>query len=146
MPVLTGVGVDTGSRSTSPGPGVLKGILVMVSSSLRKEGPTKDLGIAKEMGSGVGPEGDVGSSLIHSAVGSSDLVCIVSIRSGGAGVLVVNAILSSSFSSLTTSSTIVLTNTSLGGGEVPAMHVLGEWGGSGLEGAFSSCIGLEAPG
>ena len=33
-------------------------------------GRTRDLGVATEMGSGVGPEGDVGNSLIRSAVGS----------------------------------------------------------------------------
>ena len=32
VPVLKGVGVDTGSRNTGPGPGVLKGVLVIVSN------------------------------------------------------------------------------------------------------------------
>ena len=32
VPVLTGVGVDTGSRNTSPGLGVLKGVLTIVSN------------------------------------------------------------------------------------------------------------------
>ena len=146
VPMLTGVGVDAGSRNTGPGPGVLKGVLVMVSNWLRKERHTKDLGVATEMGSGVGPEGGVGNSLIRSVAGSSGPVYIVSIRAGDVGVLVVNAYLSSSSSSLTTSSTTVLTNTSLGGGEVPTVHVLGEWGGSGLDGASSSCVDLEAPG
>ena len=98
------------------------------------------------MGSGVGPQGGVGSSLIRSVVGSSGHVCIMSIRASGTGVLVVNARLSSSSSSLTTSSTTVFTYTSLGGGEVSAVRVLGEWGGSSLAGASSSCIGSEAPG
>ena len=79
VPMLTGVGVDTGSRNTGPSPGVLKGVLVIVSNWLRKEGRTKDLGVATEMGSGVGPEGGVGNSLIRSTVGSSGPVCIVSI-------------------------------------------------------------------
>ena len=79
VPVFTGVGVDTGSRNTGPGPGVLKGVLVIVSNWLRNKGRTTDLGVAKEKGSGVGPEGGVGNSLICSAVGSSDPICIVSI-------------------------------------------------------------------
>ena len=136
--MLTGVGVDAGSQNTGPGPGVLKEVLVMVSNWLRKEGCTKDLGVAIEMGSGVGPEGGVDNSLIHSVVGSSGPICIVSIQADGAGVLVVNACLSSSSSSLITSSTTVLTNTSLGGGEVPPVRILGEWGGSGLAEASSS--------
>ena len=144
--MLTEVGVDAGSRNTGPGPGVLKEVLVMVSNWLRKEGRTKDLGIAIEMGSGVGHERGVGSSLIRSVAGSSSPVCIVSIQADGAGVLVVNACLSSSSSSLTTSSTTVLTNTSLGGGEVPTVRVLGEWGGSNLAWASSSYVGSEAPG
>ena len=32
VPVLTGVDVDTGSRNIGPGPGVLKGVLVIVSN------------------------------------------------------------------------------------------------------------------
>ena len=146
MLMLTGVGVDAGSRNTGPGPGVLKGVWVMVSNWLKKEGRTTDLGVATVKGSGVGPEGGVDNSLIRSVAGSFGPVCIVSIRSGGAGVLVSNDCLSSSSSSLTTSSTTMLTNTSLGGGEVPAVRVLGEWGGSGLAGASSSCVGSEAPG
>ena len=143
--VLKGVGVDTGSRNMGPGPGVLKGIFVMVSSCLRKEGRTKDPGVAKEMGSGVGPEGGVGDSLIRSTIGSSDPVCTVSIRASGVGVRMSNAALSSSSNSLTTSPTIVLTSTSLTSPTVPAMCVLGEWGGSGLAGASSSRVGSEAP-
>ena len=145
VPVLKGVGVDTGSRNMGPGPGVLKGVFVMVSSCLRKEGRTKDPGVAKEMGSGVGPEGGVGNSLIHSAIGSSSPVCTVSIRAGGVGVRMSNAALSSSSNSLTTLPTIVLTSTSLTGPTVPAMCVLGEWGGSSLAGASSSHVGSEAP-
>ena len=38
VPVLTGVGVDTGSRNIGPSPRVLKGVLVIVSNWLRKEG------------------------------------------------------------------------------------------------------------
>ena len=88
--------------------------------------------MATEMGSGVGPEESVGNSLICSAAGSSGPVCTVSIRVGSAGVLASNACLSSSSSSLTTSSTTVLTSTSLGAGEVPAVGILGELGGSGM--------------
>ena len=146
VPVLTGVGVDTGSRNIGPGPGVLKGVLVIVSNWLRKEGRNKGLGVATEMGSEEGPEGGVGNSLIRSAVGSFGPVCIVSIRAGGAGVIVSNAYLSSSSNSFTTLSTMVLTNTSLVGGEVPIVRVLSEWGGSGLAGIPSSRIGSEAPG
>ena len=90
------------------------------------------------MGSSVGPEGGVGNSLIHSAVGSSGPVYIVSIRAGGAGVLVSNACLSSSSSSFTTSSTTVFTSTSFGAGNVPAVRVLGEVGGSGPASTSSS--------
>ena len=145
VPVLKGVGVDTRSRNMGPGPGVLKGVLVIVSSCLRKEGRTKEAGVAKEMGSGVGPDGGVGNSLIRSAIGSSGLVCMVSIRAVGAGVRMLRAALSSSSNSLTTSPTIDSTNTSLTGAEVPAMCVLGEWGGSGLVGASSSRVGSEGP-
>ena len=98
------------------------------------------------MGSGVGPKGGVGNSLIRSAVGSFSPVYIVSIRASGAGILVSNACLSSSSSSLTTSSITVLTNTSLGAREVPAVRILGEWGGSGLACTSSSGVGSEAPG
>ena len=95
------------------------------------------------MGSGVGPEGGVGNSFIRSIVGSSGPVCIMSIRAGGAGIFVSNACLSSSSSSLTTSSTTVLTNTSLDGGEVPTVRILGEWRGSGLACTSSSGVGSE---
>ena len=145
VPVLKGVGVDTGSRNIGLGPRVLKGVLVIVSSCLRKEGRTKDPGVVKEMGSGVGPEGGVGNSLIRSAIGSSGPVYMVSIRAGGARVTMSNAALSSSSNSLTTSPTMVLTNTSLTNIEVPAMCVLGEWGSSGLAGVSSSRVSSEAP-
>ena len=118
----------------------------MVSSCLRKEGRTKDPGIAKEMGSGVGPEGGVGNSLIHSANCSSGPICTTSIRAGGVGVRMSRAALSSSSNSLTTSPTIDSTNTSLTGAEVPAMCILGEWGGSDLARASFSWIGSEGPG
>ena len=146
VPVLKGVGVDTGSRNMGPGPGVLKGVFVMVPSYLRKEGRTKDPGVAKEMGSGVGPEGGVGNSFIRSAIGSSGHVCTVSIWAGGVGIRMSNVALPSSSNSLTTLPTIVLTSTSLTGLAVPAMCVLGEWGGSSLAGASSSHVGSEAPG
>ena len=98
------------------------------------------------MGSGVGPDGGVGNSLIRSAIGSSGPVCMVSIRAVGAGVRMLRAALSSSSNSLTTSPTIDSTNTSLTSTEVPAMCVLGEWGGSGLVWASSSRVGSEGPG
>ena len=146
VPVLKEVGVDTRSRNMGPSPRVLKGVFVMVSSCLRKEGRTKDPGVAKEMGSGVGLEGGVGNSLIRSAIGSSGPVCMVSIRAGGVGIRMSNAALSSSSNSLTTSPTIVLTSTSFTSSMVPAMCVLGEWGGSGLAGASSIRVGSEASG
>ena len=138
VPVLMGVGVDTGSRKAGIGPGVLKGVWVIFSNWLRKEGRTRGLGVATVMGSGVGLEGGVGNSRIRSAAGSSAPVYAVSIRAGGTDVLASNACLSSSSSSLTTSSTTVLTSTSLDGGEVPALRVLGELGGSGPAGTSSS--------
>ena len=146
VPVLKGVGNDTGNRNMGPGPGVLKGVFVMVSSCLRKEGRTKDPRVAKEMGSGVRPDGGVGNSLIRSAIGSSGLVCMVSIRAVGVGVTTLKAALFSSSNSLTTSPTIDSTNTSFTGAKVPTMCVMGEWGGSGLVGASSSRIGSEGPG
>ena len=146
VPMLTAVGDDTGSRNMGPGPRVLKGVFVIISSCLRKEGHTKEVGVAKEMGSGVGLEGGVGNSLIHSTIGSSGPVCIVSIRASGVGVMMLNAALSSSSNSQTTSPTIVLTSTSLTGATVPALCVLGEWGGSGLAGTSSSRVGSEGPG
>ena len=117
----------------------------MVSSYLRKEGRNKDIGVAKEMGSGVGPEGGIGNSLIRSASCSSGPVYTTSIWAGGVGVRMSRAALSSSSNSLTTSSTIDSTNTSLTGTEVLATCVLGEWGGYGLAGAFFSWIGSEGP-
>ena len=86
VPTLAGVGEDTGSRKLGSCPGVLKEVFTMVSSCLRNEGRTKDTGVAKEMGSGVGPGGGVGNFLIHSVIGSSSPVCTTSIRAGGVGV------------------------------------------------------------
>ena len=146
VPMLTAVGDDTRSQNMGPSPGVLKGVIVIVSSCLRKEGRTKEVGVAKEMGSGVGPDGGVGNSLIRSAIGSSGPICIVSIRAGGVGVMMLNTALSSSSNSRTTSPTIVSTSTSLTGAMVPAMCIMGEWGGSGLAGTSSSCVGSEGPG
>ena len=54
VPTLASVGEDTGSRKLGLCPGVLKGVFTMVSSCLRKEESTKDTGVAKEMGSGLG--------------------------------------------------------------------------------------------
>ena len=145
VPMLTAIGDDTGSRNMGPGPGVLKGVFVIVSSCLRKERRTKQVGVAKEMGLGVGPEGGVGNSLIRSAIGSSGPIYIVSIWAGGVGVMMLNAALSSSSNSRTTLPTIVSTSTSLTGATVPAVCILGEWGGSGLTGTSSSHVGLEGP-
>ena len=95
---LVGVGEDTGSRKLGPCPGVLKGVF----SCLRKEGRTKDTGVAKEMDSGVGPEGGVGNSRIRSAIGSSGPVCTTSIRADRVGVRTSRDAPSSSSSSLIT--------------------------------------------
>ena len=57
VPTLAGVGEDTGSRKIGPCPGGLKGVFTTVSSCWRKEERTKETGVDKEMGSGVGPEG-----------------------------------------------------------------------------------------
>ena len=145
VPTLAGVGEDTGSRKLGPCPGVLKGVLMMVSICLRKEGRTKDTGVAKEMDSGVGPKGGVGNSRIRSAIGSSDPVCTMSIRAGRVGVKTSRDAPSSSSSSLITSPTLDSTNTSLVGAESPARRVLGECGGSGLARATSSRLGSEGP-
>ena len=118
----------------------------MVSSYLRKEGRNKDIGVAKEMGSGVGPGGGDGNSLIRFAICSSGPVCTTSIRAGGVGVRMSRDALSSSSNSLTTSPTTDSTNTSLTGAEVPAGCVLGECGNSGLAWASFSWIGSEGPG
>ena len=145
VPTLTGAGEDTGSRKLGPCSGILKGVFRMVSSCLRKEGRTKDNGVAKEMGSRVGLGGGVGNSLIHSAICSSGPVCTTSIRAGGVGVRMSRDALASSSNSLTTSPTMDSTNTSLTGAEVPTGRVLGECGGSGLAGVSSSWLGSEGP-
>ena len=112
---------------------------------MRNEGRTKDTGVAKEMGSGVGPEGGVGNSCIRSAIFSSGPVCTMSIRAGGVDVRMSRDAPSSSSSSLITSPTMDSTTISLTGAGVPAGCVLGECGGSGLAGASSSWIGAEGP-
>ena len=142
---LEGVGEDTESRKLDPCPGVLKEVFTMVSNCLRKEGRTKVPGVAKEMGSGVGPGGGVGNSLIRSAICSSGPVCTTSIRAGGVGIRMSRDALASSSNSLTTSPTMDSTNTSLTGVEVRVGHVLGECGGSSLAWASSSRIGSEGP-
>ena len=143
VPVLKGVGVDTKSRKARIDPEVLKGLWAIFYNWLRKEGRTRGFGVATEMGSGVGPEGDVGNSLIRSAVGSSGPVYTVSIQAGGEIGSAPNACLSSSSSSLTTSSTMVLTSTSLGVGVVPTVRILGEVGSSGPASTSSSCVGSD---
>ena len=117
-----------------------------VSSYLRNEGRTKDMGVAKEMGSGVGPEGGVGNYRIRSAICSSGPVCTTSIRANGIDVRMSRDAPSSSSSSLITSPTMDSTTTSLIGAGVPTGCVLGECGSSGLAGASSSWIGTEGPG
>ena len=146
VPTLAGVGEDIGSWKIGPCPGVLKGVFTTVSSCLRKEGHTKETGVDKEMGSGVGPEGGVGNSRIRSAICSSGPVCTTSIRAGGVGVRMSRDILSSSSSSLITSPMTDSTNTSLVGVDSSARSVVGECGGSGLVGTTSSCLGSEGPG
>ena len=146
VPTLTDVGEDTGSRKLGPCSGTLKGVFTMVSNCLRKDGRTKDTGVANEMGSGVGPGGGFGNSLIRSAICSSSPVCTTSIRAGGVGVSMSRDALASSSNSLTTSPMMDSTNTSLTGAEVPAGRVLGECGGSGLAGVSSSWLGSEGPG
>ena len=118
---------------------------MMVSICLRKEGRTKDTGVAKEMDSGVGPEGGVGNSCIRSAIGSSGPVCTTSIRAGRVGVRTSRDAPSSSSGSLITSPTLDSTNTSLVGAESPVWRVLGECGDSGLAGVTSSHLGSEGP-
>ena len=117
----------------------------MVSSCLRKEGRNKDIGVAKEMGSKVGPGGGVGNSLIRSAICSSGPICTTSIRAGGVGVKMLRDALSSSSNSLTTSPTMDSTNTSFTGAEVFVGCVLGKCGGSGLAWASFSWIGSGGP-
>ena len=87
--VLSGVGVKTECLTVETVPGVLKGLRVILSSSLMKEGRTRGLGVTNMIGSGVEPLGGVDSSLIRSATGSSGPVCIVSIQAdcGGASTL-----------------------------------------------------------
>ena len=138
VPTLAGVGEDTGSRKLGPCPGFLKGVFTMVSSCLRNEGRTKEMGVVNEMGSGVGPEGVVGNSHIRSAICSSGPICTTSIRAGGVGVRMSKDALSSSSSSLITSPTMDSTNTSLTGAGVLAGCVLDECGGSGLVGVCLS--------
>ena len=142
VPTLAGVGEDTGSRKLGPCSGVLKGVFTMVSSCLRKEGRTQGPGVAKEMGSGVGPGGGVGNSRIRSAICSSGPVCTTSIRAGGVGVRTSRDAPSSSSSSLITSPTPDSTNTSLIGVESPARRV----GGFGLAEATSFCLSSGDPG
>ena len=146
VPTLTGVGEDTRSRKLGPCPGVLKGVFTMVSNCLRKEGRTKAPRVAKEMGSGVGPRGGVGNSLIRSTICSSSPVCTTSIQAGGVGLRMLRDALSFSSNSLTTSPTMDSTNTSLTGAVTPAMCVLGEGGSSGLVGVSSSWIVSKGPG
>ena len=88
-PVLSGVGIRIGSLPLETVPSVLKGLLdwygvVILSSLLMKVGRCvcRSLGMKNVIDSGVEPSGGVGSSRIRSAVGSSGLVCTMSIRAG----------------------------------------------------------------
>ena len=144
--ILTAVGDATGSRKLGPCSGILKGVFVIVSSCLRKERHTKDNGVAKKMGSGVGPGGGVGNSFIRSAICSSGPVCTMSIWADGVGIRMSRDALASSSNSLITSPTMDLTNTSLTGAGVPAGCVLAECGSYDLVWASSSWIGPEGPG
>ena len=54
-PMLAGVGVETGSLMVEIVLGVLKGLQVILSSSLIKEGRTRGLGVTNEIGLGVEP-------------------------------------------------------------------------------------------
>ena len=138
VPTLAGVGEDIGSRKIGPCPGVLKGVVTMISNCLRNERRTKETGVVKKIRSGVGPEGGVGNSRIRSAICSSGPVCTTSIRAGGVGVRTSRDAPPSSSCSLITSPTTDSTNTSLTGAGVPAGCVLGECGGSGLVGVSLS--------
>ena len=141
VPTLAGVGEDIRSRKIGPCPGGLKGVFTTVSSCWRKEERTKETGVDKEMGLGVGPEGGVGNSRIRSVICSSGPVCTTSIRAGGVGVR--DALSSSSSSSRITSLMPDSTKTSLVGADSSSRRVLGECGGSGLTEAISSCLGSE---
>ena len=85
-PVLLDVGVKTGSLMVRTVPGVLKGLRVILSSSLMKEEQTRDLGVTNVIDLEVEPIGGVDSFLICSTAGSSSLVYIMSIRAGCGGV------------------------------------------------------------
>ena len=111
-----------------------------------KEGHTRGLGVRNEIGSRVEPVGGVGSSLIRFAMGSSGLVCIVSIQADCGVASTLCAWLRSPYSSLTTSSTIVFTGTSLGAIAGLAMCLLGGEVYSGPAGTSSSLVGSEGPG
>ena len=143
--VLAGVGVDTRSRMVGIGLGVLKGLWVILSNWLRKEGRTRGLGVTTEMDLGVEPEGGVGSSLIRSATDSSDPICIVSIRADCGVVSTLCAWFCSTSSSFTTSTMIVFTSTSLGAVAGSAACLLGEAVCSGPTGTSYSLVGSEGP-
>ena len=136
--VLLGVGVKTESLMVRTVPGVLKGLQIILSSSLMKEGQTRGLGMTNVISLGVEPVGGMGSSLICSTVGSSGHVYIVSIRAGCRGVSTLCTWLRSSSSSLITSSTMVLTSTSLCVATGSATYLLGGEVYFGLVGTSSS--------
>ena len=54
--VLASVGVETGSLMVGIVLGVLKGLWIILSNSLMKEGRTRGLGVTNEICSGVEPE------------------------------------------------------------------------------------------
>ena len=145
-PVLSGVGIKIGSLTVGTVPGILKELHVILSSLLMKEGQTRGLGMTNVIGSRVEPVGGVGSSLIRSATDSSGSVCIVSIRASCGGASTLCAWLCSPFSSLTTSSTMVLTGTSLCATAGSVIYLLGEEVYSGPVGTSSSLVSSEGPG
>ena len=139
--VLADVSVDTGSLMVGIVHGVLKGLRVILSSLLIKEGRTRGLGVVNEICSEVEPVGSVDSSLICSTTGSSDPVCIVSIRASCGVASTLYAWLYSTSSSLTTSSTIIFTGTALGAIAGSAACLLGGEVYSGPAGTSSSLVG-----
>ena len=144
-PVLLGVEVKTGSVTVGIVPGVLKGLRIILSSSLMKDRRSTGLGVTNVIGLGVELASGVGSSLIRSAVGSSGPVCIVSIRAGCGGVSTLCAWLCSPSNFLTTSSTMVLIGPSLCVATGSATCLLGGEVYSGPVGTSSSLVGSKGP-
>ena len=145
-PVYPRIGVDTKSRMVRIGLGVLKRLRVNLSSLLMNKRGTKGLGVTNERCSRVGPTGGMDSSLIHSVVGSSSPICIMSIRAGCGVVSTSCTWLYSTSKSLITSSTIIFTDTSLGAIASSTACILGGEVCSDPVGTSSSLVGSEGPG